>query len=159
MQHVIEHGHFGLGFLAARHAVAESVGRVLGRGYLHAAMAVCALTASAEGSVGFEERYAVDAAMVRDPLLKRFSEGPIVTVLDDQLERLRRDPEGARDDLLHLVERAGRRPEHAVSLARLGWDIITADGSVHRAELAEFETICDLLEVDVEGVRGAMLGV
>ena len=159
MQHVIEHEHLGLGFLAARHAVTDGIGRVMGRGYLHAAMAVCALTASADGSVGFEERYAIDAAMVRDPMLKRYTERQLVAVLDGQLDRLRRDPEGARDDLLHLVARAGRRPEHAVTLCRLAWDIITADDRVRRAELTEFETICELLEIDVESVRGAMLGV
>ena len=159
MQHALEHGLFGLGFHAARHAVADGVGQVLGRGYLHAAMAVCALTASADGDVGFEERYAIDAAVARDPALRCFASHQVVAVLDDQIARLRRDPTGARDNLLHVVARAGRQPERAVALARLAWHVITADERVRRSELAEFETLCDLLGVDVEGVRAAVLGV
>ena len=157
MQHASRHHHdAGESVLAA---VSLAVGRLLDRGYLHAAMAVCALTASADGEVSFEERYAIDAALDRDPLLERFGTVQSLTVLDDQLARLREEPEGAREALLQVVERAGRRPDRAVALMRLAWEVITADDVIDPAELMEFEMLCDLLGVDPEEVRGEMLGL
>ena len=139
--------------------LATSVGRFMERGYLHAAMAVCALAASAAGEVGFEERYAVDAALRHDPMLERHDAVHAIAILDDQLHALRRDPVGVRDALHQLVARAGRRPERAVALMRLAWNVITADDTVRRAELAEFELLCDLLGLDPEDLRAGLLGL
>ena len=148
-----------MGFLAARALLAQGLGRIMGRGYLQAAMAVCALTASADGEVGLEERYAIDAAIARDPLLERFAPAQAVAVLDDQFFRLRAEPAETRETLLGIVEKAGRRPERAVALMRLAWNVIAADDRVRPAELAEFETLCDILGVDVETSRAPMLGL
>ena len=80
-------------------------------------------------------------------------------MLDDQLFRLRAEPAETRETLLGIVEKAGRRPERAVALMRLVWNVIAADDRVRPAELAEFETLCDLLEIDVETLRAPMLGL
>lgn len=157
MQHAVENRY--LGIVAARAAVAEGFGRIMARGYLQAAMAVCALAASADGEVGLEERYAIDAAMQRDPMLARFSPAQAVSVLDEQLFRLRSDPAMARESLLHIIERAGRRPDRAVALMRLAWNVIAADDKVRRAELIEFETLCDVLGVDCESIRTSVLSI
>lgn len=157
MQHLVENRY--LGIVAARSMIAEEVGRIMVRGYLQAAMAVCALAASADGEVGLEERYAIDAAMRRDPLLQRFTPDEAMAVLDDQLFRLRQNPEDTREALLDAIERAGHRPERAVALLRLAWSVITADGRIRRTELIEFETLCDLLDVDCEAIRASVLGV
>ena len=157
MQQAVEQRHAGL--VAARVAIAEGVARILARSYLQAAMAVCALAASADGEVGLEERYAIDAAIGDDPLLDRFPASQAVAVLDEQLFRLREDRATTREHLIHLIERAGRRPERAVALMRLAWNVIAADGRVRPAELEEFEMLCHLLEVDVETVRPSMLGL
>ena len=157
MQHIVENRY--LGIVAARAMITEGVGRFMVRGYLHAAMAVCALTASADGDVGLEERYAIDAGVRRDPLLQRFSPAQAVAVLDDQLFRLRQNPTETRAVLLDAVERAARRPERAVALMRLAWSVIAADGRIRRTELIEFETLCDLLDVDCEAIRASVLGI
>ena len=158
MQQAFEQ-HHQIGFLAARALLAQGLGRIMARGYLQAAMAVCALTASADGEVGLEERYAIDAAIAHDPLLACFAPAQAVAVLDDQLFRLRAEPAETRETLLGIVEKAGRRPERAVALMRLVWNVIAADDRVRPAELAEFETLCDLLEIDVETLRAPMLGL
>jgi len=139
--------------------IAEGFGRIMARGYLQAAMAVCALTASADGEVGLEERYAIDAAIGRDPLLDVFTPAQAVAMLDEQLFRLRQNPAVTRETLLNVIERAGRRPERAVSLLRLAWSVIAADDKVRRTELIEFEMLCDLLEVDCENIRASVLGL
>jgi len=157
MQHAVENRY--LGIVAARAVIAEGVGRFMARGYLQAAMAVCALAASADGEVGLEERYAIDAAMARDPLLDRFTPAQAVSVLDEQLFRLRENPAVTREALLHIIERVGRRPDRAVSLMRLAWSVIAADDKVRRAELIEFETLCDLLDVDCENIRASVLSL
>lgn len=157
MQHIVENRY--LRIVAARTVIAEGVGRFMERGYLQAAMAVCALTASADGEVGLEERYAIDAAIRRDPLLQRFTPGQAVAVLDEQLFRLRQDPADTREALLDAIERAGRRPERAVALMRMAWSVIAADGRIRRAELIEFETLCDLLDLDCESIRSSVLGL
>jgi len=157
MQHVVENRY--LGIVAARAVIAEGFGRIMARGYLQAAMAVCALTASADGEVGLEERYAIDAAIGRDPLLDVFTPAQAVAMLDEQLFRLRQNPAVTRETLLNVIERAGRRPERAVSLLRLAWSVIAADDKVRRTELIEFEMLCDLLEVDCENIRASVLGL
>ncbi len=157
MQHAVEHRY--LGIVAARAAVAEGLGRIMARGYLQAAMAACALVASADGEVGLEERYAIDAAIKRDPLLARFTPAQAVSILDEQLFRLRGDPAMTRENLLHSIERAGRRPDRAVALMRLARSVIAADGKVRRAELIEFEMLCDVLEVDCQSIRSCVLSV
>ncbi len=157
MQHAVENRF--LGIVAARAVIAEGLGRFMARGYLQAAMAVCALVASADGEIGLEERYAIDAAMQRDPLLDRFTPAQAVSVLDEQLFRLRQDPAVTREALLHIIERVGRRPDRAVALMRLAWSVIAADDQVRRAELIEFETLCDVLEIDCESIRASVLSV
>lgn len=157
MQHIVENRY--LGIVTARAMIAEGVGRLMMRGYLQAAMAVCALTASADGDVGLEERCAIDAATRRDPLLQRFTSAQAVAVLDDQLFRLRQSPADTRAALLDAIERAGRRPERAVALMRLAWGVVAAGGRIRRTELIEFETLCDLLDVDCEIIHTSVLGI
>lgn len=157
MQHVVENRY--LGIVAARTMIADELGRIMVRSYLQAAMAVCALAASADGEVGLDERYAIDDAILRDPLLQRFTSAQAVAVLDDQLFRLRQNPADTREVLLDVIERAGRRPERAVALMRLAWCVIAADGRIRPTELIEFETLCDLLDVDCEAIRASVLGL
>lgn len=157
MQQALRRDQHAFGALLA--LVAEGIAGFRERDYLAAATAVCALAASADGEVGFEERYAIDAALRHDPVLGRLNPTRATALLDDQLHRLRHDPGATREALERVVLRAGRRPERAVALMRLAWDVITADDTVQPDELAEFERLCEILDVDPEAPRSGLLGL
>jgi len=149
----VHHASAGFG-LAAR-----AVGRLKERYYLEAAMATCALAAMADGEVALEPRYAIDAALRRDPLLALFPATQAAALLDDRLHRLRHDPVPTRAALGRRIARAARHPERALALARLAWQVLTARDRLRSHDLAELESLCYLLGVDVETVRRSALAV
>jgi tellurite resistance protein len=135
----------------------NDIERFRDRSFLKAAMAASALTALADGEVSLEERYRIDAILAREPALGAFNAAKAVSIFQDYVHALRREPQRARRVLMAKVERMAEKPRKARTVMRVSWLIIAADQDVTPAEAAAFDELCRTLMLDPEDVRQGVM--
>lgn len=115
--------------------------------FLEAAMAVCALCARASGRVTLPERYQIDAIVATLERLKVFEPRDAIEMLDEDLFRLREDPDEAVATLASRIRHFAGDAEATSVLVRIAYMVITADDRIDDREGAMFDEICALLGV------------
>ena len=83
----------------------SEVERYQNKGFLKAAMAVCALTALADGRVSLSGRYRIDAIIETMERLRIYDPHKAVAILDDFFDDLRSDRERAASVLEQKIGR------------------------------------------------------
>ena len=125
----------------------DEVERYQNKGFLKAAMAVCALTAMADGRVSLSGRYRIDAIIETMEGLRIYDPRKAIAILDDFLDDLRSDRERAASVLEHKIERYAADYKSARTLLRIAYLVLTADGAISSAQTSAFNEICGSLGV------------
>jgi tellurite resistance protein TerB len=125
--------------------------RYRNRDFLKAMMAVCALTALADGEFHIAEKYEVERIIDTNGILRSFDPKRAVKVLDEYIHAIRT---GDRDRVLKVLNNKIARfaidYKASRTLMRAAYIVIAADGEVTDAERAEFDRISRLLEHNPE---------
>ena len=115
--------------------------------FLKASMAVCAMTALADGEVSLSERYRVDAILGAMDRLQVHNLAKAVEILDDYINALRTERETAGKVLEGKIARFSDDYKSARTLLRIAYLIVTTDGEAAESERAVFNQICATLNV------------
>ena len=116
--------------------------------FLKAAMAVCALTALADGNVSLSERYRVDVILGTMERLRVHDPHKAVEVMNDYVADMRDQPERAMAVLKGKIARYAGDYKAARTLLRIAYLVIAADDAVSDTERTVFDQICGSLDVD-----------
>jgi tellurite resistance protein TerB len=123
------------------------VERYQNKGFLKAAMAVCALTALADGTVSLSGRYRIDAIIATMDRVRIYDPHKAIAILDDFLDDLKTDREHAAAVLERKIARYAADYKSARTLLRIAYLVLTADGAISPAKTASFNEICVSLGV------------
>ncbi|WP_158920394.1 tellurite resistance TerB family protein [Streptomyces sp. NBRC 109706] len=118
-----------------------------GAPYRDASMAMCALVASADGSVHAAERKRVESLIAGHERLKHFPPDQLLRLFNRHIDRLARDFRCARGGVLREIAKVRDQPELARAVIRTGVVIAGADGHYAHAERQVILEVCDLLNV------------
>ena len=116
--------------------------------FLDATIAVCALSAAADGDVAPEELYSIDNLVLRDPALQDINAKQVQRKLRDYLRQLKKDRVMTERILSEKIHRMADDREMACALMRAAYLIIVSDHTVRSGEMAEFKWICGLLNLE-----------
>lgn len=116
--------------------------------FLKASMAVCAMTALADGEVSLSERYRVDAILGAMDRLQVHNPEKAVEILDDYINALRTERETAEKVLEGKIAQFLDDYKSARTLLRIAYLVVTADGEAVEPEKAVFNRICTTLNVE-----------
>ena len=125
--------------------------------FLKAAMAACALTILADGDSSLSERFAIDDLLSRMERLRLYDPHKAIAILDDFMDRLRKDEAKSRHILLNKIERLAKQRELAEAIPPIVTAVALADGEVNPHEFAMLRHICALLEIDSSEYEQALL--
>lgn len=138
-----------------RDAVREKVEQHRNRGFMEAAMAAAALVASADGTVSFAERIALDRLLEGCRDLAIFDPHEAVDFFNDRVSEIASDPlEGRRACLEHIAAMKDAEPGHAELVVRVALALSGADGNYSDEELIQVIAICDILKLDPQQFAG-----
>ena len=132
--------------------------RYQNKDFLKAAMAVCALSAIADGDVSLSERYSIDHAIANEPALQPFDAATAIRILDDYIFAIREEADAAKEVLYNKVRRIAGDHKEARTLMRVAYLIIIADQEVRDAEKQEFVRLCGLLNLEPDQVWEELAG-
>ncbi|UED85397.1 tellurite resistance TerB family protein [Streptomyces profundus] len=118
-----------------------------GAPYRDASMAMCALVASADGSVHAAERKRVESLIAGHERLKHFPPDQLLRLFNRHIDRLSRDFRCARGGVLREIAKVRDQPELARAVIRTGVVIAGADGHYAHAERQVILEVCELLNV------------
>ncbi|MDH3738401.1 MAG: tellurite resistance TerB family protein [Alphaproteobacteria bacterium] len=116
--------------------------------FLDATMAVCALTAIADGDVMPAELYSIDHLVLKNPPLQEINVAKAHQRLTEYLDRLAKDRAGTEKILSDKIRAVAGDREVASALISAAYLIIVSDRKVRTAEMEEFGWLCGLLDLD-----------
>ena len=125
--------------------------------FLKAAMAACALIILADGDSALSERFAIDDLLARMERLRLYDPHKAIAILDDFMDRLRKEEARSRHILLNKIERLAKQRELAEAIPPIVTAVALADGEVNPHEFAMLRHICALLEIDSSEYEQALL--
>ncbi len=125
------------------------------RPFLEAAMAACALIASADDEVSFSERARMDAVLESLAELRIFDPHQAVDMFNGWLESLQADREAGRAEAFEAIRRGATEDGAAELLVRISVAISLADGKFVSAERAMLGLICASLDLAPEAIDEA----
>jgi tellurite resistance protein TerB len=134
------------------------VERYQNKGFLKAAMAVCALSALADGRVSLSGRYRIDAIIETMERLRIYDPRKAIAILDEFLDDLRSDHEGAAAVLEQKIGRYADDYKSARTLLRIAYLVLSADGAISTAKTTAFNEICRSLGVDPKEIWDKLAG-
>lgn len=117
------------------------------RPFLEAAMAACALIASADDEVSFSERARMDAVLESLAELRIFDPHQAVDLFNARLEALQADREAGRAEAFEAIRRGAAEDGAAELLVRICVAIGLADGKLVSHERAMLGLICAALNL------------
>lgn len=120
--------------------------------FLDATMAVCALTANADGDVMPAELYSIDHLVLREPPLQELNAKKAQGRLQEYLRQLAKDRVETERVLSAKIHAMAGDREMARALMRAAYLIIVADRTIRTPEMEEFGWLCGLLELDPDQV-------
>ena len=119
------------------------------RPFLRAAMAACALAATADGEVSFGERIRVDRILDTLGRLRIFDPHEAVDLFNDFTRDLLERPREGHEAALEAVQRVVRdEPATAPLVARMCLAVAESHGALTPASRAEIATLCRRIGVD-----------
>jgi len=137
----------------------QEIARHRQRPFLEAAMAACALIASADDEVSFSERARMDAVLESLAELRVFDPHEAVNLFDAEIEALRADREAGRAAAFETIRRCaagGAAADGAAELlVRICVAISLADGKFVSSERAMLGLICASLNLAPEAIDEA----
>jgi len=125
------------------------------RPFLEAAMAACALIASADDEVSFSERARMDAVLESLAELRIYDPHEAVNLFDTRVAALRTDREAGQTAAFAAIRRGAGAPEAAELLLRICVAISLADGKFVSHERAMLGLICATLNLPPERIEEA----
>jgi tellurite resistance protein TerB len=130
----------------------EQVGRYRNWPFLNAAMAACALVATANGKVSFCQRVRIDQILETLDRLREFDPHEGVDLFNDFVEKIVRSPAAGHDKALAALSVVAREKEVAELLIRLCLAVSESDGKISMSELSEIVSLCGVLGVEPRSV-------
>jgi tellurite resistance protein TerB len=125
----------------------DEIDRYRNRDFLKAMMAVCALTALADGEFNIAEKYEVERIIDTTDVLRIFDAKKVVGIFDDYVHAIRNeDRTRVLKVLNNKIARFAMDYKGSRSLLRAAYLVMAADGEITGDELAEFNRIALLLE-------------
>ena len=118
------------------------------RPFLKAAMAACALAASADGDVTFAERIRVDKIIDTLEQLKVFDPHEGVELFNRYTAAILAHPKEGREKALRAVRKVTDAPETAALVVRICLAVAESDGQKSLVEQIEIVMLCSLLGVE-----------
>lgn len=133
--------------LDLRTKLKDELERYRNRDFLKAMMAVCALTALADGELGLAEKYQVEKIIEMTPALRVFDPHKAVAIFDEYAHALREEDRARVLRVLNnKIARFSLDYKRSRTLLRGAYLVMAADGETTDAELSEFNRIALLLE-------------
>jgi len=133
----------------------QEIARHRQRPFLEAAMAACALIASADDEVSFSERARMDAVLESLAELRVFDPHAAVNLFDAEIEALQADREAGRAAAFETIRRGAAAEGAAELLVRICVAISLADGKFVSSERAMLGLICASLNLAPEAIDEA----
>jgi len=138
-----------------REAVREKVEQQRNRGFMEAAMSAAALVATADGTVSFAERIALDRLLEGCRDLAIFDPHEAVDFFNDRVADITEHPQnGRRASLDHIARMNDVDMDHAELVVRVALALSGADGNYSDEELIQVIAICDILNLDPQQFAG-----
>lgn len=125
------------------------------RPFLEAAMAACALIASADDEVSFSERARMDAVLESLAELKIFDPHEAVDLFNARLEALRADTDAGRAEAFETIRRGTTGEGAGELVVRICVAISLADGTFEASERAMLGLICASVNLAPEAIEEA----
>lgn len=125
------------------------------RPFLEAAMAACALIASADDQVSFSERARMDAVLESLAELRIFDPHEAVDLFDKCVDALRSDREAGQTAAFAAIRRGAAAPGAARLLVRICVAMSLADGAFVAHERAMLGLICSAVNLSPEAIDEA----
>ena len=133
--------------LDLRAKLKDELVRYRNRDFLKAMMAVCALTALADGELSLSEKYEVERIVEATEALRVFDPHKAVAIFDEYVHALREEDRAKVVRVLNnKIGRFALDYKASRTLLRGAYLIIAADGEITEAERAEFDRVARLLE-------------
>jgi len=126
----------------------REIDRMRYRGFLEAVMAAAALVALSDQDYGLAEKYKAEEILSEIPLFDVFELSEAMELLDQDVHDLRTDTAAATERLERRIAAVADDADHARTLLRAAWAIVTADGTVTPAERTEFARLSELVACD-----------
>ena len=124
-----------------------------GREFLEAAMAASALAAFADGTVSPSERHRIGAIIVGHGKIRAQDPKIAIELFEAYLHALENDPDKAEFMLSEKLTAIAGQEDEAEIIAGIVLAISHADGEFVYAEKMQFQSICEILGVDPEGIK------
>ena len=128
--------------------LAAEIGHYQDKDFVKAAMAVCALTALADGRMDRVERLKIERVIKSEPGLREFDFEKASEILERYCDALQRHGDVAQNILYNKVRRMAGHRKKARTLLRAAYLIIQADHVVQDEEKREFQRLCEVVELE-----------
>lgn len=113
-----------------------------GKEFAEGSMAMCALIASADGTVDAAERRRTATLITTNDLLAAFEPDDLRTTFDRWCDKLVRDPDFGKVEAVAAVAKLKAKPDQARAVISIGLVIGAADGTFDAAERAVVREAC-----------------
>ncbi len=143
------------GFFALFDRLKKEFERHRQRPFLEAAMAACALIASADNEVSFSERARMDAVLESLAQLRIFDPHVAVDLFNAQLDALQADRGAGQAAAFEAIRRGAADEDAAELLVRICVAMSLADGDFVSAERAMLGLICSSLNLPPKAIEEA----
>lgn len=115
--------------------------------FANASMAMCALIASADGSIEPEERRKTAALIASNETLKIFEASDLKQKFDFYLDKVAEDPDFGRIEALQAVSKLKKKEDQARAVIQVGIIIGGADGNFDRDEMKAVRDACNAVGI------------
>jgi tellurite resistance protein TerB len=115
-----------------------------------ASMAMCALVATADGSVDPSERQRVAQLIATNEVLRNFPVDDLQRRFNEYLDKLTADFDFGKVSVMQEVAKARKKPAEARAVIQIGVIIGGADGDFDKTERAVVREACFALELPPE---------
>ena len=126
----------------------KEVERHHNRPFLEAAMAACALVATARGHITFAHRTRIDQILETLDALKLFDPHEGVEIFNAHAEKILEHPRDGRLRALRVIRRATKNPDTARLLVQLCLAVSEMNDDTSLADQIEIVMLCDQIGVD-----------
>lgn len=132
--------------------VREQVDRHRNRPFLNAAMAACALVATANGKVSFCQRMRIDQILETLDRLKGFDPHEGVDLFNDFVEKIINCPKTGHEKAWAALSAVGNEKSVRELLVRVCLAVSESDGKISTSEKNEIISLCGVLGIEPESV-------
>jgi len=110
--------------------------------FANASMAMCALIASADGSVDSSERQKTAALITSNETLKIFPASELKTKFDFYCDKVNADSDFGRIEAIQAIGKLKSKPDQARAVIQIGIVIGGADGNFDKNEMKAVRDAC-----------------